>query len=73
MSELESTNDNYEEVVGNKCEAERVLEKMRELEAKFKPQMRTIRLKDGTIISSTNEDHLRYFLEQDKKSIKVFY
>jgi DNA replication protein DnaD len=73
MSEKSNIADLYEEQVDAKRAAELNLKKMRALEEKFKPRMKTIVLKDGTIISSTNEEHLKYFLEQDKRNLKIGY
>lgn len=51
----------------------RNLEVMRKLEAKNKKRMKTIVLKDGTIVSCTNKEHLKAYKELDKKSLKIGY
>lgn len=54
-------------------EALRAVEFMRQLEAKHKKKMKTIRLKDGTIVSSTSKENLKQYIENDKKVLRVGY
>lgn len=51
----------------------RNLEVMRKLEAKNKKKMKTIVLKDGTIVSSTSKERLKAYKEMDKKTLKIGY
>ena len=54
-------------------EAVRALEVMRQIEAKKKKKMKSITLKDGAIVSSTNKEHLKEYKELDKKTLKIGY
>ena len=51
----------------------RTLEVMRKLEAKNKKKMKTIVLKDGTVVSSTSKERLKGYKELDKKTLKIGY
>ena len=43
--------------------AKLALAKMKELEKEKRKEMKTIRLPNGTIVSSTSEDNLKYYKE----------
>jgi hypothetical protein len=52
------TNNGFE----NKDKAEKALEKMKELEKKFKQNLHTVRLTDGTEISSKNKERINDYI-----------
>lgn len=54
-------------------DAKKVVKKMNEIWKSKKDQMKTIVLKDGTIVSSTSEERLRAYQELDNKSLKIGY
>lgn len=54
-------------------EAIRALEAMRQIEAKKKKKMKSITLKDGTVVSSTSKERLKGYKELDKKTLKIGY
>lgn len=57
MAKVDTTNG-FE----NKDKAEKALEKMKELEKKFKQNLHTVRLADGTEISSKHKERINDYI-----------